>query len=189
MEFKKYFLSVDGNTAVAETSYQFTEVAGIYPITPSSPMAEVVDQYAAKGKKNAFGNEVNVVELQSEAGASGAVHGALQAGALAVTYTASQGLLLMIPNIYKWVGEELPAVLHVAARSLASRALCIFGDHQDVYACRQTGAAMICSHSVQEIADLAPLAHLVAIEASHPVIHFFDGFRTSHEVQNVEFVE
>ena len=189
MEFKKSLLSVDGNTAAALASYHFTEVAGIYPITPSSPMAELVDQYSAQGKKNAFGNKVNVVELQSEAGASGTVHGALQAGALATTYTASQGLLLMIPNIYKWVGEELPAVLHVAARSLASRALCIFGDHQDVYACRQTGAAMICSHSVQEIADLAPLAHLVAIEASHPVIHFFDGFRTSHEIQNVEFLE
>src|SRR5574344_1324780 len=188
-EIKKTFQSLDGNTAASMESYYFTEVAAIYPITPSSPMAENVDVMASKGVKNFFGSTVKVVEMQSEAGASGAVHGALQGGALAVTYTASQGLLLMIPNIYKWVGEELPAVLHVAARSLASRALCIFGDHQDVYACRQTGAAMICSHSVQEIADLAPLAHLVAIEASHPVIHFFVGFRTSHEVQNVEFVE
>lgn len=186
---KKSFLSVDGNTAAALASYQFTEVAAIYPITPSSPMAELVDVYSAQGKKNAFGTEVKVCELQSEAGASGAVHGALQAGALATTYTASQGLLLMIPNIYKWVGELLPAVVHVAARSLATRSLSIFGDHQDVYAVRQTGAAMICAHSVQEIADLAPLSHVVAIEASTPVIHFFDGFRTSHEIQNVEFVE
>lgn len=184
---KKSFLSVDGNTAAALASYNFTEVAAIYPITPSSPMAELVDVYASQGKKNAFGTEVKVCELQSEAGASGAVHGALQGGALATTYTASQGLLLMIPNIYKWVGELLPAVVHVAARSLATRSLSIFGDHQDVYAVRQTGACMLCSHSVQEIADLAPMAHLVAIEASTPVIHFFDGFRTSHEIQNVEF--
>ena len=188
-EIKKSFLSVDGNTAAALASYTFTEVAAIYPITPSSPMAELVDVYSSQGKKNAFGNCVKVVELQSEGGASGAVHGALQAGSLATTYTASQGLLLMIPNIYKWVGECIPAVVHVAARSLASRSLSIFGDHQDIYACRQTGAAMLCSHSVQEIADLSPMAHLLAINSSSPVIDFFDGFRTSHEIQNVEFVD
>ncbi|MCK9198997.1 MAG: pyruvate:ferredoxin (flavodoxin) oxidoreductase, partial [Bacilli bacterium] len=183
---KKNFVSMDGNEAAAYGSYAFTEVAGIYPITPSSPMAEHVDAWSAKGKKNIFGSLVKVVEMQSEAGASGAVHGALQAGSLATTYTASQGLLLMIPNIYKWVGELLPAVLHVSSRSLATRSLSIFGDHQDIYAVRQTGVTMICSHSVQEVADLAPLAHLVAIKAMAPVLHFFDGFRTSHEIQKVE---
>ena len=189
MEKEKFsFKSVDGNTAAALGSYKFTEVAAIYPITPSSPMAENVDVYASQGMKNLFGDTVKVMEMQSEAGASGAVHGAAQGGALATTYTASQGLLLMIPNIYKWVGEELPIVLHCAARSLASRSLSIFGDHGDVYAVRQTGAAMICSQSVQDVADLAPLSHLVAIKGSTPVVHFFDGFRTSHEIQNVEFV-
>ena len=188
-EIKKTMKSVDGNTAAAMESYYFTEVAAIYPITPSSPMAELVDAKSAKGDKNFFGAPVKVVEMQSEAGASGAVHGALQAGSLATTFTASQGLLLMIPNIYKWVGELLPAVLHVAARSLATRALSIFGDHQDVYAVRQSGITMICSSSVQEIADLTPVAHLTAIESSVPVLHYFDGFRTSHEVQNVEFVD
>ena len=188
-EIKKTMKSVDGNTAAAMESYYFTEVAAIYPITPSSPMAENVDLMASKGEKNFFGAPVKVVEMQSEAGASGAVHGALQAGALSTTFTASQGLLLMIPNIYKWVGELLPAVLHVAARSLATRSLSIFGDHQDIYAVRQTGITMICSNSVQEVADLAPVAHLVAIDAGTPVMHFFDGFRTSHEVQNVEFVD
>ena len=188
-EIKKTMKSVDGNTAAAMESYYFTEVAAIYPITPSSPMAELVDVMASKGTKNYFGAPVKVVEMQSEAGASGAVHGALQGGALSTTFTASQGLLLMIPNIYKWCGELLPAVLHVAARSLATRALSIFGDHQDVYAIRQTGITMIVSNSVQEIADLTPVAHLTAIESSVPVCHFFDGFRTSHEVQNVEFVD
>ena len=188
-EIKKTMKSVDGNTAAAMESYYFTEVAAIYPITPSSPMAELVDAKSAKGDKNFFGAPVKVVEMQSEAGASGAVHGALQGGSLATTFTASQGLLLMIPNIYKWVGELLPAVLHVAARSLATRALSIFGDHQDIYAVRQSGITMICSSSVQEIADLTPIAHLVALESSVPVLHFFDGFRTSHEVQNVEFVD
>ena len=188
-EIKKTFQSVDGNTAAAIESYYFSEVAAIYPITPSSPMAEYVDVLSSKGEKNFFNSEVKVVEMQSEAGASGAVHGALQGGALATTYTASQGLLLMIPNLYKWVGELLPAVLHVSARSLATRALSIFGDQADIYACRQTGAIMICSNSVQEIADLTPVAHLTAIEASLPVLHFFDGFRTSHEVQNVEFID
>ncbi len=188
-EIKKTFQSVDGNTAAAMESYYFTEVAAIYPITPSSPMAELVDVMASKGAKNFFGSPVKVVEMQSEAGAAGAVHGALQGGALATTYTASQGLLLMIPNLYKWCGELLPAVLHVAARSLAARALSIFGDQADIYACRQTGVTMICSSSVQEIADLTPVAHLVAIDASTPVMSFFDGFRTSHEIQNVEFVD
>ena len=188
-EIKKSFKSVDGNTAAAIESYYFTEVAAIYPITPSSPMAEYVDVLASHGEKNFYGSTVKVVEMQSEAGASGAVHGSLQAGSLATTYTASQGLLLMIPNLYKWVGELLPAVLHVSARSLATRALSIFGDQADIYACRQTGVTMICSNSVQEIADLAPVAHLTAIDSSVPVMHFFDGFRTSHEVQNVEFVD
>ena len=186
---KKTMKSVDGNTAAALASYNFTEVAGIFPITPSSTMAELVDQYAAEGMKNCFNQLVKVVEMQSEAGASGTVHGALQAGALSTTYTASQGLLLMIPNIYKWVGELLPAVLHVSARSLATRSLSIFGDHQDIYAIRQTGITMLCSHSVQEVADLASLAHLIAIKSEAPVCHFFDGFRTSHEIQNVEFLE
>ncbi len=188
-EIKKTMLSVDGNTAAALESYNFIEVAGIYPITPSSPMAENIDVYASQNRKNFFGSVVKVSEMQSEAGASGTVHGVLQAGGLAATYTASQGLLLMIPNVYKWVGECLPAVLHVSARSLATRSLSIFGDHQDIYAIRQTGIAMICSHSVQEIADLTSVAHLVAIDASYPVCHFFDGFRTSHEIQNVEFVD
>ena len=188
-EIKKTMLSVDGNTAAALGSYNYIEVAGIYPITPSSPMAENIDVYASQNRKNFFGSVVKVSEMQSEAGASGTVHGVLQAGGLAATYTASQGLLLMIPNIYKWVGELLPAVLHVSARSLATRSLSIFGDHQDIYAIRQTGIAMICSHSVQEIADLTNVAHLVAIDASYPVCHFFDGFRTSHEIQNVEFVD
>ena len=189
MAVKKTMLSVDGNTAAAIGSYNFIEVAGIYPITPSSPMAEVVDVYASQNKKNYFDSVVKVVEMQSEAGASGTVHGVLQAGALSATYTASQGLLLMIPNIYKWVGELLPAVLHVSARSLATRSLSIFGDHQDIYAIRQTGITMLCSHSVQEIADLTPVAHLLAIDSEAPVCHFFDGFRTSHEIQNVEFID
>ncbi len=188
-EIKKTMLSVDGNTAAALGSYNYIEVAGIYPITPSSPMAENIDVYASQNRKNFFGSIVKVSEMQSEAGASGTVHGVLQAGGLAATYTASQGLLLMIPNIYKWVGECLPAVLHVSARSLATRSLSIFGDHQDIYAIRQTGIAMICSHSVQEIADLTNVAHLTAIEAAYPVCHFFDGFRTSHEIQNVEFID
>ena len=185
----KKFMTMDGNNATAHVAYAFTEVAAIYPITPSSTMAELVDAWASQGRKNLFGSVVKVVEMQSEAGAAGAVHGALQGGALASTFTASQGLLLMIPNIYKWVGELIPGVIHVSARSLATRALSIFGDHQDIYAIRQTGAPMISSHSVQEAMDLAGVAHLTAIKASVPVIHFFDGFRTSHEIQKIEVID
>ncbi|MDO5440131.1 MAG: pyruvate:ferredoxin (flavodoxin) oxidoreductase [Erysipelotrichaceae bacterium] len=185
----KTFMSMDGNTACSTVAYMFTEVAAIYPITPSSPMAEVVDQWSTQGRKNIFGTQVKVAELQAEGGAAGAVHGALQGGALATTFTASQGLLLMIPNIYKMAGEFLPGVLHVSARSLAKRSLNIFGDHEDVYACRQTGACMLASHSVQEAMDLAGVAHLSAIEGSVPFIHFFDGFRTSHEVQKIEVMD
>ena len=185
----KKFMSMDGNNAAAHSAYAFTEVAAIYPITPSSTMAEVVDQWATQGRKNIFGSTVKVAEMQSEAGAAGAVHGTLQAGALATTFTASQGLLLMIPNIYKLAGELLPGVIHVAARSLASRSLRIFGDHQDVYACRQTGACMLASNSVQEAMDLAGVAHLSAIKGSVPFIHFFDGFRTSHEIQKIEVMD
>lgn len=185
----KKFMTMDGNTATSHVAYAFTEVAAIYPITPSSTMAELVDAWASQGRKNIFNSVVKVVEMQSEAGAAGAVHGALQGGTLAATFTASQGLLLMIPNMYKWVGELLPAVMHVSARSLATRALSIFGDHQDIYAARQTGVTMIASHSVQEAMDLAGVAHLTAIKASVPVLHFFDGFRTSHEIQKIEVLE
>ena len=179
------FKSMDGNTAAAHVSYAFTEVAGIYPITPSSPMADMVDQWSANGRKNIFGTTVKVCEMQSEAGASGTVHGSLAAGALTTTYTASQGLLLMIPNMYKIAGELLPCVFHVSARTVATHALNIFGDHSDVMACRQTGFAMLCENDVQEIMDLAPVAHLAAIEGRVPFINFFDGFRTSHEIQKV----
>ena len=184
----KKFLTCDGNQAAAHVAYMFSEVAAIYPITPSSTMAEYVDEWAAKGKKNMFGRPVAVKELQSEAGAAGAVHGALQAGALTTTFTASQGLLLMIPNMYKMAGELLPAVFHVSARALASHALSIFGDHQDVMACRQTGFAMLATGGVQEVMDLAGLAHLVAIKSRVPFLHFFDGFRTSHEIQKIEVI-
>ncbi len=179
------FKTMDGNTAAAHVSYAFTEVAGIYPITPSSPMADNVDQWAAAGRKNIFGDTVKVVEMQSEAGAAGTVHGSLAAGALTTTYTASQGLLLMIPNMYKIAGELLPGVFHVSARTVAAHALNIFGDHSDVYACRQTGFAMLCETNVQEVMDLAAVAHLAAIEGRVPFINFFDGFRTSHEIQKV----
>ena len=172
--------TMDGNEAAAYASYAFTEVAGIFPITPSSPMAEKTDDWAANGKKNLFGQEVKVVEMQSEAGAAGTVHGSLAAGALTTTYTASQGLLLMIPNMYKIAGELLPCVFHVTARALAAHALSIFGDHSDVMACRQTGFAMLVSNSVQEVMDLACVAHLSAIKGRVPFLHFFDGFRTSH---------
>ncbi len=177
--------TMDGNTAAAHVSYAFTEVAAIYPITPSSNMAEVTDKWAASGMKNIFGETVKVVEMQSEAGAAGAVHGSLSAGALTTTYTASQGLLLMIPNMYKIAGELLPGVINVSARALASHALSIFGDHQDVYACRQTGFAMLASTNPQEVMDLGAVAHLSAIKGKVPFLHFFDGFRTSHEYQKV----
>lgn len=181
--------TMDGNTAAAYAAYAFTEVAAIYPITPSSGMAESTDEWAANGRTNIFGQTVNVVEMQSEAGASGAFHGSLQAGALSTTFTASQGLLLMIPNLYKTAGELLPGVFHVSARAIATHALSIFGDHQDVMAVRQTGCAILASGSVQEVADLAPVAHLAAIKGRIPFVHFFDGFRTSHEVQKVELLE
>jgi len=178
--------TMDGNTAAAHVSYAFTEVASIYPITPSSPMADYTDQWATEGRKNIFGDTVKLIELESEGGASGSFHGSLTAGALSTTYTASQGLLLMIPNMYKVAGELLPGVMHVSARALASHALSIFGDHQDVYACRQTGFAMLCSNSVQEVMDLGAVAHLAAIKGRVPFLHFFDGFRTSHEIQKIE---
>ena len=179
-------MTCDGNCAAAHVAYMFSEVAAIYPITPSSPMAEYIDEWSAGGRKNIFGENVKVVEMQSEAGAAGAVHGSLQAGALTTTYTASQGLLLMVPNMYKIAGELLPGVFHVSARALAAQALSIFGDHADVMSARQTGFAMLATSSVQEIMDLAPVAHLAAIEGRVPFVHFFDGFRTSHEIQKVE---
>ena len=185
----KTMMTVDGNTAASYVAYAFTDVAAIYPITPSSTMAEVVDEWSAQGKKNIFGQTVNVVEMQSEAGAAGAFHGSLQAGALTTTFTASQGLLLMIPNMYKVAGELLPGVFHVSARALAAQALNIFGDHQDVMATRQTGCAMLATGSVQEVMDLAPVAHLAAIKGRIPFVHFFDGFRTSHEIQKVEAID
>ena len=189
MAKEKKFITCDGNTAVANIAYLFSEHAAIYPITPSSPMAENIDEWAAHGKKNLWGETVKVTEMESEGGASGAVHGSLQAGVLTTTYTASQGLLLMIPNMYKIAGEMLPAVFHVSARTLATHALSIFGDHQDVMACRQTGFAMLASGSVQEAQDLAAVAHLSAIKASIPFLHFFDGFRTSHEIQKIETLD
>ena len=189
MSKEKKFMTCDGNQAAAHISYMFTDVAAIYPITPSSTMAEHVDEWAAAGRKNIFGETVTVQEMQSEAGAAGAVHGSLQAGALTTTYTASQGLLLMIPNMYKIAGELLPGVFHVSARTLASHTLCIFGDHQDVMATRQTGFAMLAEGSVQEVMDLAAVAHLSAIKGRVPFVNFFDGFRTSHEIQKVEALE
>ena len=189
MSKEKKFLTCDGNQAAAHISYMFSEVAAIYPITPSSTMAEYVDEWAAAGRKNIFGEPVFVEEMQSEAGAAGAVHGSLQGGALTTTYTASQGLLLMIPNMYKIAGENLPCVFHVSARTLASHALCIFGDHQDVMSTRQTGFAMLCEGSVQEVMDLAGVAHLASLKARVPFVNFFDGFRTSHEIQKIEMLE
>ncbi|QQF52912.1 pyruvate:ferredoxin (flavodoxin) oxidoreductase [Campylobacter fetus subsp. venerealis] len=185
----KVMKTMDGNEAAAYAAYAFTEVAGIYPITPSSPMADYTDIWASQGKKNIFGMPVKVVEMQSEAGAAGTVHGSLQVGALTTTYTAAQGLLLKIPNMYKIAGQMLPGVIHVAARSIAAQALSIFGDHQDVYACRQTGFAMLATGSVQEVMDLAGVAHLAAIKGRVPFLHFFDGFRTSHEIQKVEVID
>ncbi len=189
MAKEKKFVTWDGNTCAGHVAYMFSEVAAIYPITPSSPMAEHVDEWAAQGRKNLFGDTVLVQEMQSEAGAAGAVHGSLQAGALTSTFTASQGLLLMIPNMYKIAGELLPSVFHVSARTVATHSLCIFGDHSDVMACRQTGFAMLAEGSVQEVMDLSAVAHLAALEARVPFINFFDGFRTSHEYQKVEMIE
>ena len=178
--------TMDGNTAAAHVAYAYTDVAAIYPITPSSPMADSVDQWSAQGQKNIFGNQVKVVEMESEAGAAGAVHGSLGAGAVTTTFTASQGLLLMIPNMYKIAAEQLPCVFDVSARTVATQSLNIFGDHSDVMACRQTGFAMLVESSVQEVMDLSPVAHLAAIEGKVPFLNFFDGFRTSHEYQKIE---
>ena len=189
MTKQKKFITCDGNQAAAHISYMFTEVAAIYPITPSSTMAEYVDEWAAAGRKNIFGETVLVQEMQSEGGAAGALHGSLQAGALTTTYTASQGLLLMIPNMYKISGEFLPCVFHVSARTLASHALCIFGDHQDVMSARQTGFAMLAEGSVQEVMDLSGVAHLATLKSRVPFMNFFDGFRTSHEIQKIELLE
>ena len=189
MAKEKKFITCDGNEAAAHVSYMFTEVAAIYPITPSTPMAEHVDEWSAKGRKNLLGHTVTVQEMQSEAGAAGAVHGALQAGALTTTFTASQGLLLMIPNMYKIAGELLPCVFDVSARTVATHSLCIFGDHQDVMACRQTGFAMLCEGSVQEVMDMTAVAHLSTLKSKVPFINFFDGFRTSHEYQKVELLD
>ena len=186
MAIKRKMKTMDGNNAAAWVSYPFTDVAAIYPITPSSVMAEVTDTWSAKDKKNLFGQPVTVAEMQSEAGAAGTVHGSLSAGALTTTYTASQGLLLMIPNMYKIAGELLPNVIHVSARCVSSHALNIFGDHSDIYACRQTGYAMLCSGSAQEVMDLGAVAHLSTIKGRVPFLHFFDGFRTSHEIQKIE---
>ena len=180
------FKTMDGNQAAAHVSYGFTEVAAIFPITPSSPMPEHIDEWAASGRKNIFGNTVQVVEMQSEAGAAAATHGSLQAGALTTTFTSSQGLLLMLPNLYKVAGELLPGVFQVAARALAAHALAIFGDHQDVMAARAAGCAMLAESSVQEVMDLSAVAHLTAIKTRVPFINFFDGFRTSHEIQKIE---
>ena len=182
-------MTIDGNTAAAHVAYAFSDVAAIYPITPSSPMAEVADDWAANGRLNLFGQKVRVAEMQSEAGAAGAVHGSLKAGALTTTFTASQGLLLKIPNMFKISGEQLPCVFHVSARALAYHALSIFGDHSDVMSARQTGFAMLASASVQEVMDLALVSHLATIKASLPILHFFDGFRTSHEVQKIQGID
>ena len=186
---EKRFITCDGNYAAAHIAYMFSEVAAIYPITPSSTMAELVDEWSAQGKKNIFGDTVKVVEMQSEAGAAGAVHGSLQSGVLTSTFTASQGLLLMVPNMYKIAGELLPGVFHVSARALAAQSLSIFGDHQDVMAVRQTGFAMLATSSVQEVMDLAGVAHIVALQSRVPFVHFFDGFRTSHEIQKIELID
>jgi len=186
---KNNMKSIDGNTAAAHISYAFSDVAAIYPITPSSSMGEVADKWAAYGRKNIFGQVLKVAEMQSEGGAAGAVHGCLSAGACATTFTASQGLLLMIPNMYKIAGELMPTVFHVAARAVAGQALSIFGDHQDVMAARATGFAMVASNSIQEVMDIALVSHLSTIRASIPFVHFFDGFRTSHEIQKIEIID
>ena len=181
--------TIDGNTAAAHVAYAFSDVAALYPITPSSTMGEVCDEWAAAGRKNLFGQTLKVTEMQSEAGAAGAVHGSLSAGAMTTTFTASQGLLLMIPNMYKIAGELLPTVFHVSARAIATHALSIFGDHQDVMAARQTGFVMLASASVREVMDLALVAHLSTLKAHLPFLHFFDGFRTSHEIQKIELID
>ncbi|MBQ3516867.1 MAG: pyruvate:ferredoxin (flavodoxin) oxidoreductase, partial [Lachnospiraceae bacterium] len=181
--------TMDGNTAAAHVAYAYTDVSAIYPITPSSPMADYMDQWSHQGKTNIFGQPVALTQMQSEAGVAGAVHGALLAGALTTTFSASQGLLLMIPNMYKIAGELLPCVIHVSARTVATHALSIFGDHSDIYACRQTGFAMLSTCSVQEVMDLSPVAHLSAIKGRVPFLHFFDGFRTSHEIQKIKIWE
>ena len=183
------YMTIDGNTAAAHIGYALSDVAAIYPITPSSPMAEACDEWSAAGRKNVYGQQMTIVEMQSEGGAAGAVHGSLVGGALTTTFTASQGLLLMIPNMYKISGELLPCVFHVSARSLAAHALSIFGDHSDVMACRQTGFAMIACASVQEVMDLALVSHLATVKARVPFLNFFDGFRTSHEVQKIEMID
>ena len=185
---EKNLVMIDGNTAAGHVAHALSEVIAIYPITPSSPMGEVADEYSAKGKKNIWGTVPDVVELQSEGGASGAVHGALTTGALSSTFTASQGLLLMIPNMYKIAGELTSTVFHIAARAIAASALSIFGDHSDVMACRQTGWAMLSSNNVQEVMDLAVISHAATLESRIPFLHFFDGFRTSHEIQKIEEV-
>ena len=181
----KHFVTMDGNQAAAHMAYPFTEIAAIYPITPSSPMAGLTDTWSANGRKNMFGQTVTLTELQSEAGAIGAVHGSLQAGSLSTTYTSSQGLMLMIPVLYRIAGERLPAVLHVASRTVGTHGMSIFGDHSDVMACRETGFALLSTGSVQEVADLAAIAHLAAVKSRIPFLHFFDGFRTSHEINKV----
>src|SRR4030042_3139766 len=185
----KFMKSIDGNTAAAHIAYAFSDVSAIYPITPSSPMGESVDEWAAEGRKNIFGQVLKVAEMQSEGGAAGAVHGALSAGAFCATYTASQGLLLMIPNMYKISGELMPCVFHVSARALAGQALSIFGDHQDVMAVRATGFAMLASGSIQEIMGMALVSHIATLRASVPFLHFFDGFRSSHEIQKIEMID
>ncbi|MFI3267352.1 MAG: pyruvate:ferredoxin (flavodoxin) oxidoreductase, partial [Rikenellaceae bacterium] len=189
MTKEKKFITCDGNYAAAHIAYMFSEVAAIYPITPSSTMAEYVDEWSANGRKNIFGQKVKVVEMQSEAGAAGAVHGSLQSGALTTTFTASQGLLLMIPNMYKIAGELLPGVFHVSARALAAQALSIFGDHSDVMSTRQTGFAMLMAGGVQEVMDLSAVSHLVTLKSRVPFMNIFDGFRTSHEIQKIESLE
>ena len=181
--------AMDGNSAAAYSAYAFSEVAAIYPITPSSNMADITDRYSVSGKKNIFGSTVEVVEMQSEGGAAGAIHGALSGGALATTFTSSQGLLLMIPNMYKMAGELLPSVIHVAARTVATHALSIFGDHSDIYACRQTGYSMLCANNPQEALHFGAIAHLAAIKSHVPFMHFFDGFRTSHEIQKINLLD
>ncbi|MBQ2701795.1 MAG: pyruvate:ferredoxin (flavodoxin) oxidoreductase, partial [Clostridia bacterium] len=181
--------TMDGNTAASYVSYAFSDIAVIYPITPSSPMAEQADEWATKGKKNLFGNVPKVVQMQSESGVAGAMHGALTCGGLASTYTCSQGLLLMLPDMYKIAGELLPTVFHVSARALSTHALSIFGDHQDVMACRQSGFAMLCASSVQEVMDLALVSHIATLKGSVPFLHFFDGFRTSHEYSKIDVIE